>query len=286
MNRILSKLVVLFGLAVMVAACTAQPPDVPPFDVESAKRMTPERRAQLEVDFFNDFVLKSHSTLNRRDSWPRGERIRAMAKEGYELAYVTEQIFNFHDLGQKRIGVDYQRWWQRVVDLAQQDDPSALCLIWRAEPELRGDYGLIPPRPADEPTREQALERAAKLGHPQCIGDWGNWHYRMEPEKRAEWNLKGARKGCVECQTRVSLSYIPGGNLPANKSKAWCWATEAWRRTDAVEVLGIVRAVTSSVWPTLTERPHLTLYRLGTNCEVVDQLDAPFEPERLERNLP
>lgn len=286
MNKFLHTLYLLGGLAMTISACLAQPPDMPPFDAAKAKLLSPERRVQLDVAFFNEFVLKSHTTLNRPDSWPRGERVRAMGEEGYELAYIAEQIFDFHNLGLVRKDVDYQRWWQRVVEMAEQDDPSALCLIWRSEYQLRGDYGLILPRQANEPTPDQALERAAQLGHPQCMGDWGNWRHRDEPEKRAEWNLKGARMGCVECRIRISSWYRDGLGLSKSKDLAWCWITEAWRQTDAVEVLSRIRSTTGVIWPTLTERPRLTIYRPNTNCGVIEQLDAPFEPERLERNLP
>lgn len=277
-------------VALFCSACSAQP-EPPPFNYEKAKALTPERRAQMDVAFFNDLVYKSSNTLSQRDSQPRGERIHALAEEGFELAYLAEQIFNFHFMGVKRPRVN-QKWWARAQQLAAAGDASASCFIWAVEPDVLDDHPEVP-----SATRLAALERAAMQGHPQCMGSWGNWHYSQDPAdpaQRAAWNLKGAEKSCLQCQSSMAFLYWKGNGVPKDLSKAWCWANEAMmQKTDALQVFSDAEDIARAIWnrndpetyPNQKERPRLTLYQPNTHCQVVQQRDVLFEPEPLQRIL-
>ncbi|MCB5187250.1 hypothetical protein LG200_04420 [Methylobacillus caricis] len=246
------------------------------------EEITPKQKLQ----FFNNLVLKNQSSKDRPDTWARGEQVHRLAQEGYELAYIAEQMFDFHHLGLKRKGANYEHLWSRIVEMAKQNDPDALCFIWVIEPEIRGNYNLLPPRHSEELSREDSLKKAAMLGHPQCMGDWGNFNYQDNLEERAKWNLKGAMKGCIDCQARVALDYLHGNGVPIDKSLAWCWISEAWIETDSSHILSIVRSITGSIKSVYNNIPNITLYHPHTNCKVFEQLNTPFRPDLLERNLP
>ncbi|MCB5187249.1 hypothetical protein LG200_04415 [Methylobacillus caricis] len=166
-----------------------------------------------------------------------------------------------------------------------QTELPALCFIWTVEPQLCGKYGLIPPRESGEISREDALERAAMLGHPQCMGDLGSFNYVNDPVKRAEWNLKGAKKGCKQCQTRLATFYRHGMGTSINQALSWCWVTEAAKGADIADLIADLILSENSIWPLLTDRPLLTLYRPNTNCEVIEQVNVPFEPDNMIKDL-
>lgn len=277
-------------VALFCSACSAQP-EPPPFNYEKAEALTPKRRAQMDVAFFNDLVYRNSSTRNRRDSQPRGERIHALAEEGFELAYLAEQMFNFHYFGSKRENADLRRWWARVQQLAAEGDASALCFILVMEPAVLDKHSEVLTA-----TQLAAMERAAMQGHPQCMGEWsgGHWAGRQNNDlvQIAAWNLKGAEKGCLRCQSRMASYFADGEGVPKDHSKAWCWITEAVRQTDSskVDISTVIGSISSIMdridrtdpenWVCCEERPRLkVLYKPGTNCQVVQQLNAPLEPE-------
>lgn len=257
-------------LAAVTFGCHAAPePDT--FDQSRAAALTQERRTALDVAFFNEFVVKGQMPRGMWESGaahPGGARIHAMAEEGFEVAWLAERLFDFHRGGFPRSSPEGIHYWNRLKALAVAGDASAQCLIWRAAPELNKFGGAFVPEEDVKVARYQFVEKAAAQGHPLCSGDWGNYHYQDDPERRAELNLYGARKGCLECQFRASGYYLDGSGVQADLSKAWCWTLEAKSLSDSVEAERYLRIRRGFITGNLRQPlEQLTHYRPGSNCE-------------------
>lgn len=252
-----------------LAACQAQTPQGS-FDQAKAAALTREQRERMDVAFFNDFVVRDMPAEMWRSgaNHPRGARIRKLAEEGFELAWLAEKFYDFDRMG-FRDTPDAERYWRRIRELADGGDASAQCFVWRSAPELRSN-GFFKPSLDDVSSGPRYLELAAAQGQAQCSGDWGNYRYENEPAKRAELNLYGARKGCAECMARVRVFYLNGLGLPQELAKAWCWALEAEHTNDSgmyASERQSIRWVIAKSKPNETGRPEdLTQYRAGSHC--------------------
>jgi TPR repeat protein len=141
----------------------AQP--LPAFDAGKAQRLSAERRAELERELFSELWL--WDTQSRRYQMPNGlkereQRWKAMAEEGYELAYLTLQVFE-PSTGHTHNPLSVL---ERLDELASKGDSGAMCLyggiVWRL-PVWVVDW---------TPQHEQAhkwMLKGAELRHPQCL---------------------------------------------------------------------------------------------------------------------
>lgn len=268
-KAVLSTLLLAVALCAPLVGCQAQtPPET--FDRAKAAALTPERRSQVDVAFFNDFVARDMpgGMWESGASHPRGGRIHALAEEGFEVAWLAERLYNFHRFGY-RDTPHAGYYWDRIKALADGGDASAQCFLAKSVWELR-EYGFFKPPKADMDKAYDYLEKAAAQGQAQCSGDWGNYRYENAPAKRAELNLDGAKKGCAECMVRVTGAYERGDDLPRDLSKAWCWILEAQRASDSVSYENRKRSligIIMSMKPNDTGRPEdLAQYRPGSNC--------------------
>lgn len=252
-----------------VAACQA-PLSAGQFDRTKAATLTKEGRERMDAAFFNDFVVRDMPVemLRSGASHPRGARIRKLAEVGFEVAWLAEKFYDFDRMGYTHTP-DPERYWLRIKELADGGDASAQCFIWRAAAEL-SDHGFFKPPQEDVDRRAIFLERAAAQGQAQCSGDWGNYRYENEAEKRAQLNLLGARRGCAECMARIAGAYKRGDGLSIDISKAWCWANEAVHNSDSVMYENNRRYLRGDIMalkPNNQGRPEdLTQYRPGSHC--------------------
>lgn len=252
----------------LLAGCQAQtPPDI--FDHAKAAALTPERRAQMDVAFFNDFVVRDMpgGMWQSGGKHPRGARIHTLAEEGFEIAWLAEKFYDFHRFG-FRDTPHAARHWDRIKELADGGDASAQCFIWLAAEELDMNGFFKPPK-ADVENRARHLKLAVAQGQPECTGNWGAYP-DTDQQKHAENNLYAARKGCARCMARLSTFYQHGEGLPRDLSIAWCWALEAERSNDSLTYVSyrqIVHGAIMSMKPNDMGRPEdLTQYRPGSNC--------------------
>ena len=263
LNRVL-----LLALVLPLSGCKAQmSPEG--FDHAKSAALNPERRAQVDIAFFNDFVARDmpggmwQSGVNH----PRGARIHALAEEGFEVAWLAERFYNFNRFGYLDTP-NGQHYWSRIKELADEGDASAQCFIWLSAEELQLDGFFKPPK-ADVDNRAHYLKLAVAQGQPECTGSWGAYPNK-DQKKHAENNLQAAKKGCVRCQSRVSSFYMSGLGLPKDLAKAWCWALEAERNNDSPSYVGsrqIVHRAIMQTKPNDTGHPEdLIHYRPGSNC--------------------
>lgn len=274
--------VLLLALLLPLSSCKAQITSES-FDHAKAATLSPERRAQMDVAFFNDFVVRDMpgGMWQSGTSHPRGARIHALAEEGFEVAWLAEQFYNFNRIGY-RDTQNGQHYWNRIKELADGGDASAQCFIWFSAEELQL-YGFFKPPQTDVENRAYYLKLAVAQGQPECTGSWGAYPDK-DQKKHAENNLYAAKKGCVSCQSRVRSFYLNGSGLPKDMSKAWCWALEAERNNDSLSYVGdrqIVHRAIMQTKPNDMGRPEdLIQYRPGSNC--TESITVPATAELKE----
>lgn len=270
------------ALLLPLASCRAQ--IVPEnFDYAKAAALSAERRAQMDIAFFNDFVVRDMpgGMWKSGANHPRGERIHALAAEGFEVAWLAEQFYNFNRFGYRNPSKG-QQYWDRIKELADGGDASAQCFIWLSAEELQLN-GFFKPPETDVDSRTHYLRLAAAQGHPECTGSWGDYPDK-DQGKHAKNNLYGAEKGCARCQSRVSDFYLHGLGLPIDLTKAWCWALEAERNSDSLSYVAgrqVVHRAIMRTMPNDTGHPDdLIQYRPGTNCSEIIAVPASIKSEK------
>jgi hypothetical protein len=137
---------------------------VPPFDAQKAKSLSPERRAELERELFSELWMWSGSS--RRFGPPNGRAERQarwieMAQEGSELAYLTLKV-----LPPDSFARDPRPTLKRLEAMAQQGDAAAMCLYGGIVFQL--PYWVADWTPQENRARYWT-EQGAALGHPQCL---------------------------------------------------------------------------------------------------------------------
>lgn len=269
-----------------LAGCQAQtvPPDV--FDHAKATAIAPKRQAQMDVAFFNDFVVRDMpgGMWQSGGRHPRGDRIHKLAEEGFEVAWLAERLYDFHRFGFHNTP-HAGGYWNRIKELADGGDASAQCFIWLAAEELQVDSFFKPPK-ADVDNRAHYLQLAVAQGQAECTGSWGAYPDE-NLRKHAENNLYAAKKGCARCQSRLRGFYQRGDGLPKDLAKAWCWALETVQNSDSLMYETDRRLLHSDIIqlkPDHSGRPEdLTQYRPGTHCtEQITASTSTIEPKKGE----
>ncbi|TDF66782.1 hypothetical protein [Cupriavidus sp. L7L] len=222
---IAGAIVLLGGMALYIYSLDRH--DLPPFDHAKAAVLPAKTRAQYERDLFNEIrewntgtpkYMGKNGTNRREADW------LAMARDGYELAYITLQIL------QPSTGIRYEikKPLARLSELAESGDAGAMCLY----PEL-SNMGS-----GDERAkyREQALaywRRGTELEHPGCLSSVGFFlmtgiqGFPKDVQAGFEASVKAARAGY---DGAVSISvYVTRQELTSAKdwTRYYCWKTQA-----------------------------------------------------------
>jgi TPR repeat protein len=141
-----------------------------PFDYEKAKQLSPEKRREYDVIFFNEVAVWNMNS-NRYSQAPgapfieRDAEFRRMAADGYLLAYVALRLLDIRR-GSERTDPEAV---DMLMKAAEEGDASAMCA-----------FGVIPIDPYNERTYAersarglQMVERGLALGHPACMASKG-----------------------------------------------------------------------------------------------------------------
>lgn len=270
------KLLIVTVLSGGLVACS-QPDAAVPANAErqAASAMPPAHKASLEVAFFNDFVVRNvqRGSTAPEGPIPRGDRIRAFAAQGLEIATLADQLFDFDNFGQPRDSLLLTHLtrgpWDRLRELALQGDPGAQCLFALAADDLKGrPLSVVTERDAKE-LAERFLDQSAEQKHPLCMAVWAQRRHPNDPVVKARAELDGAKAGCAACQMRLYLFYKEGYGLPIDLAKSYCWLQEAVRSSDEPDYRTALDMVISSQHlrrkagePDLP----LDLYRPGSAC--------------------
>lgn len=225
---------------------------LPPFNEAKAKQLSLEKRRQYDVLLFNQLVVRGEMP-----SEPRYQLFRKMADDGFEVAYLTLELFDirYSDLPQK-----YPRGMDRLKDLAKQGDASAQCLY--------GLYGgLFEAEAENEKAHKEYINASAKQGHPACSASYGLMFTNSKKEE-IEWIKKSAEAGDMIAQLTLADTYARGIDLSPNFSLARCWANEAVIQSKTVYAKSNTQNI---LW--LEEKAKrqgvkvdIKLYKPGVNC--------------------
>jgi hypothetical protein len=212
----------------------AQP--LPAFDASKAQQLSAERRAELERELFSELWM--WNTQSRRYQMPNGlkereQRWRAMAEEGYELAYLTLQVFEpstVHTHNPLPV-------LERLDELARQGDAGAMCLYG-------GIAFQLPSWAVDwSPQWNQAriwMEKGAVLKHPQCLIALGGRlingtdGYSKDFKKGIEMTFNAVRSGYVHGAGALWSHFVKRGlNVDINRRIEYCWGYHLAKYTDS-----------------------------------------------------
>lgn len=168
LRRVFLALLLVSTLSVFLSSYAHA--DLPPFDYKKAKQLSPEKRREYDVIFFNEVVVWNLNS-NRYgkgigdSNIGRDAEFRRMAGDGYLPAYVALRLLD-------------------IVRGNERDDPEAVAMLLKAAEE--GDasamcaFAAIPINSLDEASYAERSARGLKmeergfaLGHPACMANKG-----------------------------------------------------------------------------------------------------------------
>lgn len=143
--------------------------ELPPFDYEKAKQLSPEKRREYDVVFFNQVVVWNMNS-NRYGSDPRASSVgrvtefKRMAADGYLPAYVALRLLDIEH-GRERNDPEAVAM---LVKAAEEGDASAMCAfsampLWKTIPSDEERISL----------GKKWAEAGAALKHPVCLARKG-----------------------------------------------------------------------------------------------------------------
>jgi hypothetical protein len=205
------------------------------FNHEAAAKLTTTRRKQLDIEFFNEFTVKSESGPGGEAS-ARAARIRRMANEGFEVAYLADRLYNFERLGIPSFRPDYADSWNRLKELARQGDSSAQCLFAFVAAEYRS-FNQDPPTRHDEEVLGSHYRKAAsEQDHPYCGWLWAGNDSRIDEQQRIRLEAACAREQVVACQTSRAARYAEARGVPKDRVKGLCWLAKARSSSSSLRI--------------------------------------------------
>ncbi|NUA27134.1 hypothetical protein [Cupriavidus basilensis] len=203
--------------------------DLPPFDYERAKSLTPERRAMYERDLFNEVMYWNIGSPKYMERDGSGARRReadwlTMTRDGYELAYITLQVL------QPPSGIRYsvKKPLARLTELADGGDAGAMCLYtYLIDRDPNGKEAKY-----IEPAYSYKRQ-GAQLGHPACLRDAG--YFLMTGIHGFPKDVPAGLEAAIQAERAeyggaVSIAvYLT--QRPTNDADAWtrlyCWQSLA-----------------------------------------------------------
>jgi hypothetical protein len=137
------------------------------FDFEKAKRLSPEKRSEYDVIFFNEMMtwnLNSNRYVTDSQKKRKAE-FEQMAADGYFPAYAALRLVG-------------------IVPAAERNDPEALAMLLaeakKGEPSSMCAVAVIPTKTAlwgsekkRIDTAREMMVAAARRGHGHCLGSYG-----------------------------------------------------------------------------------------------------------------
>lgn len=220
--------------------------DLPPFDYEKARNLTPEKRAEYERSLFNEILHWNTGSPNypgRDGTNRREEDWLAMAGSGYELAYLSLQVL------QPSTGIHYavDGPLTRVSTLVQGGETGAMCLyFWLAAFGSGGQQSIS----LEHKTRAiRYMRLGAERKHPACLMLVG--YRQMTGEDGFDLNPAAAYEGFVLAATNgyggagpLSLYFERRGTGDKrNIERAHCWQQDFLKYSDFATKDDVLRRV-------------------------------------------
>ncbi|QIM51093.1 hypothetical protein [Hydrogenophaga crocea] len=197
------------------------------FDADKAATLSAERRAEFERELFKEVYM--WNTWSRRYNAPDGlvqreARWRAMAAEGFELAYLSLTVFE-----PSTVQVHNPLpALNRLQTLARQGDAGAMCLFSAISV-------MLPTRPGVDWSRLRAqardwMQKGAYLGHPDCFIQLGgrlrtgNDGFRQDVARGTDLLIKALRAGYLRAAGSFWSDIDRQGlDSARNRRLVYCW---------------------------------------------------------------
>ncbi|TDF59611.1 hypothetical protein [Cupriavidus sp. L7L] len=217
---IAGAVVLLGGMALY--AYSRERHDLPPFDYDKAAVLSAKTRAEYERNLFNE-IRDWNAGTPRHDLWSREAEWLRMARDGYELAYITLQI-----LSPTKGIFSLEKPLARLSQLAESGDAGAMCLY----PEL-SNMGSDDERAK---YREQALaywRRGTELEHPGCLSRAGYFlmtgiqGYPKDVRAGFEAAVKAARAGYGGARSIAGYLMEKEKTSAMDWTRYYCWQVQA-----------------------------------------------------------
>jgi hypothetical protein len=238
-------------------------PTLGPFDPDTARKLSPEKRREYDVRFFNEMFVKDDHPTDARY-----QLFKKMADEGFEVAHLALRLFDIR-LGGNRYRPEA---WPRLKALAAEGDLSAIC--------LHAKYTYIFEPKLDQRVVFEAVRAAAEAGHPHCSGIYAHYFRRgqfadADIAQYVSWETKAAKAGDLLAQLSVADLYASGRGIRVDLARARCWVEEALRSDQTRLTHSHAQAIRWVIREN-AERGMDTpgAYKPGTGCEVRVQQDT------------
>jgi hypothetical protein len=213
-------IVLLGGMALYVYSRERH--DLPPFDHAKAAVLPAKTRAQYERDLFNE-IRDWNAGTPGHDLWSREAEWLRMARDGYELAYITLQV-----LSPTKGIFAVEKPLARLSQLAESGDAGAMCLY----PEL-SNMGADDERAK---YRDQALaywRRGTELEHPGCLSRVGYFlmtgiqGFPKDVQAGFEASVKAARAGYGGARSIAGYLTEKEKTSAMDWTRYYCWKMQA-----------------------------------------------------------
>jgi hypothetical protein len=242
------------------SATYAPPPHDPtlaPFDPAAARKLSPEKRREYDVRFFNEMFMKDHHPTD-----PRYQLFRKMADEGFEVAHLALRLFDIR-LGGARYRPEA---WPRLKALVGEGDLSAVC--------LHAKYAYVFEPKLDQRVVFEAVRRVAEAGHPHCSGIYAQYFRTGKlvvpnSQQYIAWETKAAKDGDLAAQLTLASLYASGDSVGIDLALARCWLEEALRSDQTAKTWNDAQSIRFGVSRSAARGFDNTgSYLPGTRCEV------------------
>jgi hypothetical protein len=231
-------------------------PTLGPFDPAAAGKLSPEKRREYDVLFFNEMSLKDHYPTG-----PRYQLFRKMADDGFETAHLALQLFDIRLAGDRY----HRQAWPRLEALAATGDSSAMC--------LRAKYAYVFEPTLDQRVVFETVQKLAEAGHPHCSGVYAQYFrtgkfVTPSSSEYVAWETKAAKAGDLLAQLILADLYATGVGAYVDLARARCWLEEVLRTNQSGIVLADAQGIRFSIRESAARGFDNTgSYVAGTGCE-------------------
>jgi hypothetical protein len=206
---------------------------LPDFDSRKATKLSQERRAEWERELFTEVTMWNDQS--RRYHGPSGTlerelRWRAMAKEGFELAYLALMIYEPSSGRMQRPLPALER----LDELARQADAGAMCLYTAIATKLPERGGID--WASQEARARFWMQKGVELGHPACLIQLG-----ARLQSGIDGFVQDVPRGRAMLYQALSFGYLgaagtlrnyfdaQGLDSARNRQLVYCWGYQAAR---------------------------------------------------------